>query len=163
MVEMSDRAKRLLYLRIASAVAVDFVLNTALVAISYPIWEEFKWGRYPRSYWIEVYTVAGLLGTGIVLAGTIVSQWFTRSQNKRTRARWQIGTVLLLLSVWAILVGISSPDSGIFLPEVIQVMDAKLFSEAQFFRFIFCDAIPMAIISQLLIMIGLRDQNRSGL
>jgi hypothetical protein len=155
---MSNRGNRLLFLRIGLAIAADFVLNTALVMISYSIWEEFTWGRYPRSYWIEVCIVAGLVSTVIVVAGTVLSQWVTRSQSEKNRAKWQISSVFVLLSSWAILVGTSSPTSGISLPEVVQVMHTKLFSEAQFFRFIFYDAIPMAVISQVLITAVLRGR-----
>ncbi|HEX7285556.1 MAG TPA: hypothetical protein VF532_05205 [Candidatus Angelobacter sp.] len=149
-------------MRIAAVIVINLVVNTSLLIATYPIWEEFSYARYPRGYWLKVYAMGGLLSTAIVIAATVMSRWLTRQRTRRSRAFWQIGTVFIALSIWAVTIGINLPASDVSWPDLIQGVDAKLFAEAQFLRFIFCDAIPMAVISWLLVaMLGLERGTRS--
>jgi hypothetical protein len=145
-------------IRAALAVLTSFVINTALLMISYPIWRELKYQRHPTEYWIKTYIVAGVLVTALVWVIAFCLQWFLRGYPRRRLALRHIFTVMTVLIVYAVGIGISFPYPAASWPEPLQAL-GQFFAEVRFLTFIFLDAPPIAFISGLLFAFVLGGDN----
>lgn len=126
-------------------------INTFVLMLTYPIWKELKWERYPSGLWLRAYLVAALLIVVIALFVAVCVNYFTALWSRPKALLMQVGTTFAVLCITAAYIGTSAPYADANLPTTIQVLDAKFFSEFAFFWFIFADAIPISIVSSLLL------------
>jgi hypothetical protein len=149
--------------RVAFAVFTDFCINTAILMISYPIWREFQYQRYPSSYWIRAYLLAGFISTLIVLGiASVLTGIWKKIPDKRLLIA-QIAITFTVLSILAISCDFSSPYALASWPQMLQLIAAKFFAELQSFRFMMLTASYISIFSGVALWFAiLAPRNTSG-
>ena len=131
----------------------DLAINFGVLALSYPIWWEFTYQRYPASYWWGVYFWAAMLGTTVVSILAIVVFATLKNQGRNVLMFTEMFFSLVALSAISVLGGTSGPDAlASWYP--LADIDAKFFSELQILRFIPLCATSMAIVSGLLLRLA---------
>jgi len=96
-------------IRAVIAVVASFVVDTILLAVSYPIWRELRYQRHPTQHWIEVYLGMGILVTGVVWLVAFAVHWIMRQYSKREIVTAYIPSLVLTLLIFAFVVGTSHP------------------------------------------------------
>ena len=89
---------------------LDFVINFGILALSYPIWWEFAYQRYPASYWWGVYLWTALLSTAIVSVLGIVVAATLKKHGRNVLMFSQMFFSFVALSVISVLGGTSGPS-----------------------------------------------------
>ena len=133
--------------RIAIAIVVDAGLNIGLLMITYPIWREFKYKRYPAQHWWRTYVWAGILCTIIVLAATAAVALILKRRRRVRMITLQMISVFLLLATLAVFADFSEPVPASTWPDLVQDIAAKFFAELQSTRFVALTASSMALVS----------------
>jgi hypothetical protein len=148
--------------RIASVIVADFCVNTALLMVTYPIWREFQYQRYPSNYWLRTYLLAGFISTLIVLvvALTIAGIWRTAAVKRLFIA--QIVITFIVLSLLGISCDFSSPYALSSWPQMLQLIAAKFFAELQSFRFMILTASSISVASGLALWFAVLAQRKTG-
>ena len=135
--------------KIAKALAVRFLASAVILALTFPIWEEFRYKRYSNGHWVGVYlSAAAALALLMAIQSPLISR-FLPAEKMRTSATLQFLITLLMLSVVAVLFGISTFDIAEKWPLWVQYIDAKFFAELGFLRFVCTSAVLMSAISTL--------------
>lgn len=142
--------------RLALAVFADFCINTAILMVSYPIWMEFQYQRYPTEYWLRVYLWAGFFTTVIVILVGVVTAWSLRKGSIRRAVIVQIVTAFIMLSALAVYADFSEPDPASSWPNLIQQIAAKFFAELQSIKFVAVCATSMSVAAGFLVALLLR-------
>jgi hypothetical protein len=145
--------------RVAVALFADLLLNAIVLVVSYPIWWEFRYERYPAKQWVEVYSATVLLVSILIWLITLLTYFVLKRRSTRGIVTVQIITVFLFLSSLAMFVWISSPYPVGYWPDFLQYIAAKFFAEGNFLTFIFVDATSMALLSGLLLALVLRGRH----
>lgn len=94
--------------RAIAAVFIILCVNTGILALTYPIWRELRYKRYPGSYWMKTYAYAGMLSTGIVFSSSF-AVWLAAKNKTTPGFGWYGGTAFAVLSIAATYVGVSQP------------------------------------------------------
>jgi hypothetical protein len=144
--------------RIIFAVFADFCINTAILMVSYPIWRELQYQRYPTEYWVRTYLLAGFISTLVVLvvAFTIAGIWRTAAVKRVFIA--QIVITFIVLSLLSIFYDFSSPFALSTWPQMLQLIAAKFFAELQSMKFVAVCASSIAVASGLLLLMTLHHK-----
>ena len=149
-------------LRILLAICADLCINSAILMVTYPIWREFQYQRYPGSYWLRTYLLAGFISTLIVLliAFIIAGIWKTGSGKRLFIA--QIVVTFIVLSVVGISSDFSSPFAHSSWPQMLQLIAAKFFAELQSLRFMTLTASSISITSGVMLWFAVLAPRKAG-
>jgi hypothetical protein len=135
--------------RIASVIFADFCVNTAILMVTYPIWREFQYQRYPSSYWLRTYLLAGFISTLIVLVVALLITGIWKKASVKRLLIAQIVITFIVLSILAVSSDFSSPYALSSWPQMLQLIAAKFLAELQSFRFMILTASSMSVASGL--------------
>jgi hypothetical protein len=147
-----------LSIRVALALFADLLLNMIVLVVSYPIWWEFRYQRYPVKHWVEVYSATGILVSILIWIITLLTYLVMKRRSTLAIVKVQIITVFLCLSSLALLVWIASPYPVGYWPDFLRYIAAAFFAEGNFLTFIFVDATSMSLLSGLLFALLLRGR-----
>jgi hypothetical protein len=139
----------------AAVILADLVINTFILMITYPIWRELRYQRYPTDYWLHVYCSAGALGTIVVSLTSVVSLAIMRRGSRIGIALVQVAISFIALSALAIIADFSEPSPADTWPQIMQQIAAKFFAELQSIKFTVLTASSMAIVSGVFVFLVL--------
>jgi len=147
--------------RIALSVVADLCINTAVLMVTYPIWRELQYQRYPTEYWLRVYLWTAFIATVVVLLVGVLTVWMSRRGSSLRSITVQIVTTFVLLSALAVYADFSEPEPASKWPDLIQDIAAKFCAELQSIRFTLRTASLIAVASGLLLWFILMKSRRA--
>jgi len=118
------------------------VCGSVLLA-SYPIWREFRYQRYPSSYWVRVYLETVFL----IVAGYWITGWCVRLTGLRRAIVLQSVLFVAVMSGVCIFLGTRDIYEQDVFPQIIADMHAKFLAEDAFGTFIFQVLLPFSILA----------------
>jgi hypothetical protein len=124
-------------------IASLFVLCQGVLLISYPIWREFQYQRYPSSYWVRVYLETVLL----LLTVYWLTGWCIRLSGLRQTIALQSILFLVFMSGVSIFLGTRDIYEQQGFPQMIADIHAKFLAEGAFGTFVFQVLLPFSILA----------------
>lgn len=121
------------------------VVCGGVLVISYPIWHEFQYQRYPLTYWVRLYFETVFF---LVIVHWLMG-WCIRWTGLRRATVLQSVVFLVVMSGVSIFLGTRNIYEQEVFPQMIADMHAKFLAEDAFPTFIFQVLLPFSILAVL--------------